>query len=231
MSLCGIWMSAHTARQHRSDRKGWYIVCIPHGTLALPSQWYDHHLPLPRRHDHVQNPPLDRLHQHTQTKRTAKRTAHQPPTLSEPLHAQPMESAEHYPVGHFGPAHGLTPAQAWEAQQLLNRANRLRPLRGSEAQARFALRMAGIIAVVKQGRVGNSAWGRRMHGKRGGKGMARQGLRHLRAIASLGSRAAASKRQAQKPPHAAQDALAQLGACVGSMSWTGETGVYWPAEL
>ena len=29
------------------------------------------------------HPPLDRLHQHTQTKRTAKRTAHAP-TLSEP---------------------------------------------------------------------------------------------------------------------------------------------------
>jgi hypothetical protein len=111
---------------------------------------------------------LDRLHQHTQT----KRPAHQLPTLSEPAQAQPVESAAHYPVGHFGPEHGLTPAQAWEAQQLLNRANRRRPLRGPDAQQRFALRKAGIIAAVKQGRVGNSAWGRRMHGKRGGKVMA-----------------------------------------------------------
>src|SRR5262245_20382241 len=108
-------------------------------------------------------PPLNRLHEHTQTKRTTKRTA-PPPTLSEPEHAQSVERAEHYPIGHFGPEHGLTPAQAWEAQQLLNRANRLRPLRGPDAQARFALRIGGIISAVKGGRVGNSAFGRQLHG-------------------------------------------------------------------
>jgi hypothetical protein len=57
-----------------------------------------------------------------------------------------VESAAKYAVGHFGPEHGLTPAQAWDAQQLLNRANRLRPPRGPDAQARSALRKAGIIA-------------------------------------------------------------------------------------
>jgi hypothetical protein len=142
-----------------------------------------------------------------------------------------MERSVHYPVGHFGPEHGLTPAQAWDAQQLLNRANRLRPLRGPDAQARFALRKAGIIAAVKQGRVGNSAWGRHMHGKRGGKVMARWGLRHLRAIAPLGSQAAAAKRQAEQALQAPQDALPQREARVGPMSRTGETGVSWPAEL
>jgi hypothetical protein len=141
----------------------------------------------------TQRPALDRLHQHTQTKRTTH-----PPTLSEPAHAQPVERTDDYPVGNFGPKHGLTPAQAWDAQQLLNRANRLRPLRGPGAQARAALRKAGIIAAVKQGRVGNRTWGRRMHGKRGGKVMARQGLHHLRAIARRGSQAAAAKRQEKK---------------------------------
>jgi hypothetical protein len=114
----------------------------------------------------TRRPALDRLHQHTQRKRTAKRTA-QPPTLSE---SQVEESTAHYPKGHFGQRHDLTPAQAWQAQQLLNRANRLRPLHGlPNAQRRAALRKAGIIAAVKGGRVGNSAFGRKLHGHRGGK--------------------------------------------------------------
>ena len=66
----------------------------------------------------TRRPALDRLHQHTRTKRTAKRTAHAP-TLSEPEQAQTVARAEDYPIGHFGPQHGLTPAQAWDAQQLL----------------------------------------------------------------------------------------------------------------
>jgi hypothetical protein len=166
----------------------------------------------------TQRPALDRLHQHMETKRTAKRTT-PAPTLSEPAHAQPVERTEDYPVGNFGPQHGLTPAQAWDAQQLLNRANRRRPLRGSDAQARAALRKAGIIAAVKQGRVGNRAWGRHMHGKRGGKAMARRGLRHLRAIAPLGSQAAAAKRQGQKGRMGTEASLQ-----------TEQTGVYWPEE-
>jgi hypothetical protein len=177
------------------------------------------------------HPPLDRLRQHTQTKRTAKRTAPQhTPTLSEPSTGEMVEHAAHYPKGHFGPQHGLTPAQAWEAQQLLNRANRLRPLRGPDAQARFALRLGGIIAAVKGGRVGNSAFGRQLHGHRGGKAMARWGLRHLRAIAPLGSQAAAAKRQEKTLPHETQDALPRWGESVGTTPWSGETGVYWPEE-
>ena len=153
------------------------------------------------------HPPLDRLRQHTQTKRTAKRTAPQhTPNLSEPSTGETVERDIYYPKGHFGPQHGLTPMQAWEAQQLLNRANRLRPLRGPDAQARFALRLGGIIAAVKSGRVGNSAFGRQLHGHRGGKAMARHALHHLRTIAPLGSRAAAAKRR-QKKVQAFQESL------------------------
>src|SRR6185369_6558328 len=115
-------------------------------------------------------------------------------------------------------------------QQLLNRANRLRPLRGPDAQARFALRMAGIIAAVKGGRVGNSAFGRKLHGHRGGKVMARWGLRHLRAIAPIGNQAAAAKRQGRKVQREGGDALPRWGAGAGAMPWTGETRVYWPEE-
>ena len=176
------------------------------------------------------HPPLDRLHQHTQTKRTAKRTTHQPPTPSEPSAGETTDRAAHYPVGHFGPQHGLTPAQAWDAQQLLNRANRRRPLRGPDAQARFALRMAGIIAAVKGGRVGNSAFGRQLHGHRGGKVMARWGVRHLRAIAPLGNQAAAAKRQAQKVQQEGGDTPHRMGKRTGTILRTGETCVSWPEE-
>ena len=174
-------------------------------------------------------PPLDRLRQHTQTKRPAKRTGH-PPTLSEPSTGEMAARDAYYPKGHFGPQHGLTPMQAWEAQQLLNRANRLRPLRGPDAQARFALRMGGIITAVKSGRVGNSAFGRQLHGHRGGKVMARHALHHLRAIAPLGSQAAAAKRQGQQAQQDTQDALPRWGERAGTMPGTGETGVYWPAD-
>src|SRR5262245_44190505 len=140
----------------------------------------------------TRRPALDRLHTDTQTKRTAKRTA-QPPTLSEPSTGATAERDAHYPKGLFGPQHGLTPMQAWQAQQLLNRANRLRPLRGPDAQARFALRMGGIITAVKSGRVGNSTFGRKLRGHRGGNVMARHALRELRASGRRGSQAAAAK--------------------------------------
>ena len=172
------------------------------------------------------HPALDRLHHYTQT----KRTTHQPPTLSEPSAGETMDRAAHYPVGHFGPQHGLTPAQAWDAQQLLNRANRRRPLRGPDAQARFALRMAGIIAAVKGGRVGNSAFGRKLHRHRGGKVMARHALRHLRTIAPLGNQAAAAKRQTQKVQQEGGDTPHRMGKRTGTILRTGETCVSWPEE-
>jgi hypothetical protein len=90
--------------------------------------------------------------------------------------------------------------------------------------------MSGTIAAVKQGRVGNGAFGRKLHGHRGGKVMARWGLRHLRAIAPLGSKAAAAKRQGKKAPQDTQDALPRLGERVGTVPWTEETGVYWTEE-
>jgi hypothetical protein len=146
-----------------------------------------------------------------------------------------VERDAYYPKGHFGPQHGLTPAQAWEAQQLLNRANRLRPLRGPDAQARFGLRMGGIIAAVKSGRVGNSAFGRKLHGHRGGKVMARHALHHLRTIAPLGSQAAAAKRQEKKVPQDAEqhgfwEALPRLEGTPAPRLQTEQTGVYWPEE-
>jgi hypothetical protein len=41
----------------------------------------------------------------------------------------------------------------------------------------------------------------------------------------------ATKRQEKKARQNLEDALSQLGECVGTMPWTGETGVYWPAGL
>jgi hypothetical protein len=57
---------------------------------------------------------------------------------------------------------------------------------------------AGIVSAVKQGRVGNSAWGRSMFGKRGGQVMAQHALHHLRAIAPLGARASVIARDREK---------------------------------
>src|SRR5262245_37308949 len=57
-------------------------------------------------------PPLNRLHEHTQTKRTAKRTTKrttkrtaQLPTLSEPSTGEMVARDAYYPKGHFGPQH------------------------------------------------------------------------------------------------------------------------------
>ena len=100
------------------------------------------------------------------------------------------DSADAYSVGHFGPQHGLTPGQAWIAQQLLNRANQRRPFRGSGRSVRFrrALRIAGIVSALKRGVVGNSRWGRSMLARRGGQTLARHALDHLRRISALGVR-------------------------------------------
>src|SRR5437667_1096478 len=74
------------------------------------------------------------------------------PPLS-PHHSQPTslglgdeaqaadDRTAHYSVGHFGPESGLTPAQAAEANRLLARANRLRPIRGRNARERYARRL------------------------------------------------------------------------------------------
>jgi len=78
-------------------------------------------------------------------------------------------------VGYFGPEHGLTPAQAWEANRRLAKADRERPMRGRHAERRHRLRIGGMLSSVKVGRTGNGAWGRLMLACRGGKAMAMHG--------------------------------------------------------
>jgi hypothetical protein len=88
-----------------------------------------------------------------------------------------------YPVSLFGPQHGLTPDQAWVAQRLLNRAV---SRHGRMPEWRVALVMAGIISAIRNGRVGNSSWGRSMLAARGGQALVAQQGDHLRRIALLG---------------------------------------------
>jgi hypothetical protein len=125
--------------------------------------------------------------------------APQAPQPSSPgLVEEAADHAAHYPVGHFGPESGLTPAQASEANRLLARANRLRPIRGRNARERYARRLGGIKVAVLNQRVGNSAFGRSMLARRGGLTMARHALSHLRAIAHLGGEAAKAARERRK---------------------------------
>jgi hypothetical protein len=72
-------------------------------------------------------------------------------------------------MGHFGPEHRLTPAQAWQAEQLLRAKP---PFRGRHKQQREAARIRGIASSVRSGRVGNSGWGRSMLATKGGNAMA-----------------------------------------------------------
>src|SRR2546428_10495037 len=56
-----------------------------------------------------------------------------PPTGSPGLDSQrsPVSvPSGHYHRGTFGPQHGLSPSQAWEAEKLLRRANARRPITG-----------------------------------------------------------------------------------------------------
>jgi hypothetical protein len=97
--------------------------------------------------------------------------------------------------------HGLTAAQCVQANQLLRRLERTRPIRehGARWQAKMALRIAGIVSAVKGNRVGNRRWGKHMIGKRAGKVMALHGLAHLRQwapIAHLASLMARERREA-----------------------------------
>jgi hypothetical protein len=87
--------------------------------------------------------------------------------------------ALHYHVGHFSARHKLSPAEAWTAEQLLRRANHLRPIRGKRVQQRQARRIAGIVSAVRNGRVSNPQWGHRMLAKRGGLAMAAHGAHVL----------------------------------------------------
>ncbi len=71
------------------------------------------------------------------------------------------------PIGYRA---GLTREQAHLVDELISRADRLRPLHETW---RHALRIAGIVSAVKGGRVGNRQWGLRMLGRLGGLTLAR----------------------------------------------------------
>jgi len=90
-----------------------------------------------------------------------------------------LELEVYEPIGfHFNPRrHDLTLEQCRAASALLHRRDRESPIRGTSKQAQFrrALRVAGIVSAVKGGRVGNSHFGHKLHGHRGGRIMALHG--------------------------------------------------------
>jgi hypothetical protein len=98
-------------------------------------------------------------------------------------------------VGHFGPEHRLTPAQAWQAEQILRAKP---PFRGRHKQQKEAARIRGIAVSVRSGRVGNSGWGRSMLATKGGNALRNHAPLHLQRIAPLGARAAQAKREGKK---------------------------------
>ena|SRR5215469_16566652 len=87
-----------------------------------------------------------------------------------------------YPVGHFRAQHGLSPSQAWVANQLLAEKQREHRLTGF----RYAMRIGGIVSAIKRGLTGNSAWGRSMLASRGGQVLARYAPAHLHRISGRG---------------------------------------------
>ena len=130
-----------------------------------------------------------------------------PPEPQEPQTSSPgLEEEEretdahetHYPVGFFDGRHSLTPAQVWEANRLLAKADRERPIRGKNAQERHARRVAGVLVAVRHGKVGNAQWGRSMLAKRGGNVLRDHAKSHLRAIARRGGEAAKAARANKK---------------------------------
>jgi hypothetical protein len=104
-------------------------------------------------------------------------------------------SSPHYHKGHFGPEHGLSPQEAWLAEQILRQK---KPFRGPHSQQKEAARIAGIISSVKGKRVQNSRWGRKMLARRGGLAMAAHGLHILREIAPRGAEASKVARKLRK---------------------------------
>jgi hypothetical protein len=127
--------------------------------------------------------PLAALHAHQKAQRHARRRRRPPGSPGLAADAQhpawqAQALAARYPVGHFGPQHGLTIEQAWLANQLLDRANRRQPLTDLH---RYNLRLAGIISSIRGGRVGNARWGRQMLARRGGLAMARHAPHILKA--------------------------------------------------
>ena len=94
------------------------------------------------------------------------------------------ESEDAYPVSIFGPQHGLTPDQVWEAQRRYNEAV---ALRGHLKEGwRLAFRMGGIVSAILGGRVGNDAWGRSQRARRYGYARQRSMGPTLQEISQLG---------------------------------------------
>ena len=132
----------------------------------------------------TRTPKLARLHAYTRRKRAPARQRHRKcdslglgANTSEQCWRE-AELAAHYPVGLFGPQHGLSMEQAILANRLWDRATRRKPLRDLK---RLSLRLNGIIVAVRSGRVGNSAFGRSLHGHRGGNTMRDHGAHILAA--------------------------------------------------
>ena len=104
-----------------------------------------------------------------------------------------------YASGIFGSQYGLTPEQARIAQQRFTRALERRRREGRPWNRPWlAAVIAGVLSSLKGGRIGSTAWGRSMFGRRGGLTMARHAPHHLRAIAAAGARASVIARARRK---------------------------------
>jgi hypothetical protein len=114
---------------------------------------------------------------------------------SDTLDDAPTDPRARYPVGHFGPEHGLNPQQAWQAEQIL----RAKPaFHGPHRQQREAARIRGIAVSVRTGKVGNSGWGRSMLATKGGNALRNHAPMHLHALAQLGTKAAQMAREGKR---------------------------------
>jgi len=96
--------------------------------------------------------------------------------------------------------YGLSPAQAWQAEQRLVLANQRRPLSGPKATYSAGLRISGILRAVRAGWIGNRRWGRQLHGHRGGHAVKRYRARYLQTLPRLGAEA----QQVQRDSHRKQ---------------------------
>jgi len=111
-------------------------------------------------------------------------------TTSEVLHDQLDSAVRADPqlvtlgIGINDIGHGLSLEQCRLATALLRRRDRDNPIRGTSKQSQFrrALRVAGIVSAVRNGRVGNARWARSMVATKGGNAMRDHALHHLRAV-------------------------------------------------
>ena len=98
-------------------------------------------------------------------------------------------------MGFFGARHGLSPAQAREAQRLFDQAT---ARRGRVKGRRLALRMGGIVSAILGGRVGNATWGLFMLAARGGKTLARHAPHLLKRASEKGVLARQANREMRR---------------------------------